>query len=208
LSEPAYTDQVNQATQPEIEFPDSYASPQAEEQTQTYADATATARPAPRTGKPLRARKPRRQRAPGTRRRVALIAITLYMLLIFISYALYMYSPAECVLGPYCSSATFTSMPLLVFVGMIVFGLALLYAITVWPLTIALDENQPPPNEVSRFLRQAARFETVRPLLMGFAALVLLLLIYGVFFAHALPWLGVLMGLSVVTLLVVLGVTA
>jgi hypothetical protein len=200
LSEPAYGDPIDQTTQPEIEFPDPYA-PQAEEQTQTYAEATAQS-----VDKTPRARKAR-QRAPGTRRRVALIAITLYVLIIFVSYALYVYSPAECVLGSYCSSATITSTPLLVIIGLIVFGLALLYAITVWPLTIALDENQPPGNDVSRFLRQAARFETVRPLLMGFAALVLLLLIYGVFFAHALPWLAVLIGLVVVALLIVLGVT-
>jgi hypothetical protein len=201
LSESGYIDPINQTTQPEIEFPDPYAS-QAEEQTRTYAGTTA--QPA---GKAPRARQPRRQRAPGTRRRVALIAITLYILIIFISYALYMYSPAECVLGSYCSSTTITSMPLLLIIGLIVFGLALLYAITVWPLTIALDENQPPTNEVSRFLRQAARFETVRPLLMGFAALISLLLIYGSFFARALPWPSVLIGLAVVALLLVLGVT-
>lgn len=111
------------------------------------------------------------------RRRTALLAAALYMPLILLSYALYLHGPTDCVAGPLCSLG---DAPAFAQALLIAVGFALLYVVGVRPLASLLDERQPARSEVTRTLRQAARFETIRPLLAIFGALVALLLIVGV----------------------------
>lgn len=136
-------------------------------------------------------------RPPGVRRRAALLSAALYMPIILLGYALYMYSPADCVAGPLCS---FGSAPVLLQATLSLLGFGLLYLISVRPLAPALDPRQPARSEVVRMLRQAARYETIRPLLAIFGGLTLLLLLAGMI-AHTLAWPAGLIGLGVAALL-------
>jgi hypothetical protein len=143
-----------------------------------------------------------RKRVPGARRRAALLAATLYMPIILVGYALYMYSPADCVAGPLCSLGD-APMPLQVALSLLGFGL--LYLISIRPLASALDERQAARSDFTRVARQAARYETIRPLLALYGALTALLLIIGMT-VRALPWPAAIIGLGVAALLLGLAV--
>jgi hypothetical protein len=123
------------------------------------------------------ASKPRDPHIPGMRRRTALLAAALYVPVIALGYALYLHGPTDCVAGPLCSLG---DAPAFAQALLIALGFALLYFVGVRPLASLLDEREPARSEVARIVRQAARFETIRPLLAIFGALVALLLIVGV----------------------------
>lgn len=161
--------------------------------------------PQPRTWPWSKAQaKPSADRPPGVRRRAALLAAALYMPIILLGYALYMYSPSSCVAGPLCS---FGDAPVLLQVTLSLLGFGLLYLISVRPLAVALDPRQPARSEVARVLRQAARYETIRPLLAIFGGLIVILLFVGLI-AHTLPWPAGLIGLGVAALLLWLAASA
>ncbi len=136
-------------------------------------------------------------RIPGMRRRLALLAATLYMPVILLGYALYVYGPTSCVAGPLCS---FGDAPAALQVTLIALGFGLLYLIGVRPLAALLDERQPARSEVARTLRQAARYETIRPLLAIFGTLIALTLLAGMI-AHTLTGPALVIGVGVASLL-------
>jgi hypothetical protein len=154
--------------------------------------------PLPQPGAPpKRKTKASANRPPGVRRRAALLAAALYMPIILLGYALYRYSPASCVAGPLCG---FNHAPALFQATLSLLGFGLLYLISVRPLAAALDPRQPTRSEVARVLRQAARYETIRPLLALFGGLIPLLLLTGLI-THRLSWPAGLIGLGVAALL-------
>ncbi|HEY7973959.1 MAG TPA: hypothetical protein VID72_01325, partial [Ktedonobacterales bacterium] len=89
----------------------------------------------------------------------------------------------------------------------LVVGFVLLYFVGVRPLANLLDERQPARSEVARTLRQAARFETIRPLLAIFGALVALLLIVGLA-VRTLTFPAFVIGAGIATLLFMLAALA
>lgn len=138
------------------------------------------------------------ERAPGLGRRVTLLAATLYLPAILLGYALYQYGPAtSCVAGPLCA---FGDAPILLQVTLCALGFGLLYLVSARPLAAALDSRKPARSEVARVLRQAARYETIRPLLAVFGALIALTLLVGMI-ARTLPWPAGIIGLGVSALL-------
>jgi hypothetical protein len=138
-----------------------------------------------------------RQRIPGLRRRLALLAATLYMPVILLGYALYLHGPTDCVAGPLCSLGDAPALAQALFIAL---GFGLLYLIGVRPLAALLDERQPARSEVARTLRQAARYETIRPLLAIFGALIALLLLVG-FVARTLNLPAIVIGAGIAALL-------
>jgi hypothetical protein len=138
------------------------------------------------------------------RRRLALLAAALYMPVILLGYALYLHGPTDCVAGPLCSLG---DAPALAQTLLVVVGFVLLYFVGVRPLANLLDERQPARSEVARTLRQAARFETIRPLLAIFGALVALLLIVGLA-VRTLTFPAFVIGAGIATLLFMLAALA
>ncbi len=141
-------------------------------------------------------------RAPGARRRLALLAATLYTPVLLIGYALYQYGPMDCVAGPLCSLG---DVPAVLQIALIALGFGLLYFVGMRPLAALLDEREPARSEVARTLRQAARYETARPLLAIFAALIMFTLLLGMI-ARTLTWPAALIGLGVAALLLWLAI--
>lgn len=136
-------------------------------------------------------------RVLGMRRRLALLAATLYMPVILLGYALYVYGPTGCVAGPLCS---FGDAPASLQVALIALGFGLLYLVGVRPLAASLDERQPARSAVARTLRQVARYETIRPLLAIFGALIAFTLFVGMI-ARTLTWPALVIGIGVASLL-------
>jgi hypothetical protein len=138
--------------------------------------------PQPSTGAAATGAAPRQppreapQRIPGLRRRLALLAATLYMPVILLGYALYLHGPTDCVSGPLCSLGDAPALAQALFIAL---GFGLLYLIGVRPLAALLDERQPARSEVARTLQLAARYETIRPLLAIFGSLITLALLVG-----------------------------
>lgn len=126
----------------------------------------------PRTTAPLAA-------LPATRRRrLALLAATLYMPVIALGYVLYLYGPTQCVVGPFC---TLIDAPGIVQFLLLGLAFGALYVLTARLLTHLLDGARPARSEVERALRQAARFETLRPLLGVFGAIITVTLLWSTF---------------------------
>jgi len=134
------------------------------------------------------------------RRRVALLAAALYMPVILLGYALYLHGPTGCVVGAFCSLDTW---PAFVQVLLLALGFIALYLVGVRPLAALLDDRQPARSDLERTLRQASRFETIRPLLAIFGALVALLLIVGMA-ARSLTFPAFMIGVGVMGLLFIL----
>ncbi|MGH2502728.1 MAG: hypothetical protein ACRDID_09470 [Ktedonobacterales bacterium] len=139
-------------------------------------------------------------RLPGVRRRLALLAAALYMPVILLGYALYLHGPTDCVVGALCSLDTW---PALAQVLLLALGFIALYLVGVRPLAALLDDRQPARSELARTLRQASRFETIRPLLAIFGALIALLLIAGMV-ARSLTFPAFVIGGGVMALLFIL----
>jgi hypothetical protein len=139
-------------------------------------------------------------RLPGLRRRLALLAAALYMPVILLGYALYLHGPTDCVVGALCSLDTW---PALAQVLLLALGFIALYLVGVRPLATLLDDRQPARSELARTLRQASRFETIRPLLAIFGALIALLLIAGIV-ARSLTFPAFVIGGGVMALLFIL----
>ena len=134
------------------------------------------------------------------RRRLALLAAALYMPVILLGYALYLHGPTDCVVGAFC---TLDTWPAFVQVLLLALGFIALYLVGVRPLAALLDDHQPARSELERTLRQASRFETIRPLLALFGALVALLLIVGIV-ARSLTFPAFVIGVGVMALLFIL----
>lgn len=141
----------------------------------TSAASQTTPAPEPPTGAP-HPPSAMRQRVPGLNRRVMALVATLYMPVILLCYALYLFGPTTCVAGPLCSVG---DAPALAQVMLLVAVFVLLYFISVRPLAAALDERQPPHSELIRALRLIVRFETLRPLLAGLGGLIAAALLVG-----------------------------
>jgi predicted lysophospholipase L1 biosynthesis ABC-type transport system permease subunit len=62
---------------------------------------------------------------------------------------------------------------------LIALSFGLLYFVGVRPLAALLDERQTPSTAMTRTLRQATRYETIRPLLAIFSAMIALALLVG-----------------------------
>lgn len=134
------------------------------------------------------------------RRRLALLAAALYMPLILLGYALYLHGPTDCVVGAVCSLDTWPAFAqgLLLALGFIA-----LYFVGVRPLAALLDDRQPAQSDLERTLRQAAHYETIRPLLAIFGGLIALLLIVGLV-ARTLTFPAFVIGVGVMALLFIL----
>ena len=144
--------------------------------------------------------RPRRapsDRAPGLRHRLALLAAVIYLPVILLGYALYLYGPTNCVAGPICALG---DAPSALQVALLALGFVLLYLIGVRPLAAALDDRQPARSEGTLLLRRAARYETMRPLLAIFGGLIALVTLGGLF-ARALTPQAFLIGAGVAALL-------
>lgn len=115
-------------------------------------------------------------RPPGQRRRLAWLAAILYVPIILLVYALYLYGPMECVAGPFCALG---EAPGIVQVLLLALGFSALYFVGVRSLAALLDEREPERSAVTRVVRQAARFETIRPLLAIFGGVLTLSLLVG-----------------------------
>lgn len=116
------------------------------------------------------------RRLPHLNRRLTLLTATLYMPVILICYALYLFGPTSCVAGPFCALG---DAPALAQVALLAVAFGLLYLLTVRPLAAALDERLPAHSGLTRTLRQATRFQTIRPLLALLGGLIASLLIVG-----------------------------
>ncbi len=136
-------------------------------------------------------------RPPGLRRRVTLLAAVLYMPLILLGYELYLHGPTACVAGPLCS---LVGAPALTQAFFIALGFGLLYFVGVRPLATLLDERQPTRSEVAQALRQAVRYEVIRPLLAIFGGVIALTLLVG-FIARTLTLPAFVLGAGVAALL-------
>lgn len=112
------------------------------------------------------------------RRRLALLAATLYMPVIVLGYVVYLYGPTQCVVGPFCSLVTAPGIVQLLLLGLAFGGL---YFFTARFLTHLLDGSRPARSEVERVLRRAARFENARPLLVIFATIIIATLLWSTF---------------------------
>lgn len=111
-------------------------------------------------------------------RRVALLAATIYMPLVLFGYVLYLKSPLDCVAGPLCG---FDSWPGIGQFSMLALGFIILYFVGVRPLAGLLDDHEPTRSGVVEVVRQAARFDTIRPLLAIFGGVAALALVIGLF---------------------------
>lgn len=117
-------------------------------------------------------------RPPDQRRRLMLLAATCYMPVIVLAYALYLFGPTECVAGPFC---TLVTAPGIVQLILLAVGFGALYFLVVRWLTRLLDGSRPARSEVERVLRQAARYEMMRPLLGIFGGAIFLTLLVSAF---------------------------
>lgn len=126
----------------------------------------------PRTTAPLAVQPTNR------RRRLALLAATLYMPVIALGYVIYLYGPTQCVVGPFCALVTAPGIVQVLLLGL-AFGA--LYILTARLLTHLLDGARPARSEIERALRQAARFEALRPLLGIFGAIITVTLLWSTF---------------------------
>jgi hypothetical protein len=104
------------------------------------------------------------------------MAAILYMPIILLGYALYLYGPTACVAGPVCA---LSDAPGLVQMLLLALGFGVLYFVGMRALAPLLDEREPVRSEVTRALRQASRYETIRPLLAIFAGVLALALLVG-----------------------------
>lgn len=127
----------------------------------------------------------------STRMLLAIAAI--YNPAILVGYLLYSYGPStSCVLGGLCN---FGSFPGIIQLLLLVVGAGTLGAVIFVPLWWLLDEARPARDIISRTARDATRFVTIRPLMVGYGLILLLLLIIGLL-THRIPAPLFLLGLS------------
>jgi hypothetical protein len=125
--------------------------------------------------------------------RMLLAVAAIYNPAILIGYLLYLYGPSNsCVLGGLCN---FGSFPGIVQLLLLIVGAGTLGAVVFVPLWWLLDEARPARDIVSRTARDAARFVTIRPLMVGYGAALTLLLFIGLLM-HRIPASLFLLGLT------------
>jgi hypothetical protein len=125
--------------------------------------------------------------------RMLLAVAAIYNPAILIGYLLYLYGPSNsCVLGGLCN---FGSFPGVVQLLLLIVGAGTLGAVVFVPLWWLLDEARPARDIVSRTARDAARFVTIRPLMVGYGAVLSLLLFIGLLI-HRIPAPLFLLGLT------------
>jgi hypothetical protein len=109
--------------------------------------------------------------------RMLLAVAAIYNPAILVGYLLYLYGPSNsCVLGGLCN---FGSFPGIVQLFLLIVGAGTLGAVVFVPLWWLLDEARPARDIVSRTARDAARFVTIRPLMIGYGTVLTLLLFIG-----------------------------
>lgn len=114
--------------------------------------------------------------------RMLLAIAAIYNPAIFIGYLLYLYGPSSsCVLGGLCN---FDIYPGIIQLLLLMVGAGTLTAITFVPLWWLLDEARPARDIVTRTARDMVRFVTIRPLMVGYGLVLLLLLIIGLVLHH------------------------
>ena len=125
--------------------------------------------------------------------RMLLALAAIYNPAILLGYLLYVYGPSNsCVLGGLCNFGDFPGIIQLV---LLIVGAGTLSAALFAPLWWLLDEGRPARDIVSRTARDMARFVTIRPLMVCYGIVLLLLLIVGLVI-HRIPPPLFLLGLS------------
>jgi hypothetical protein len=116
--------------------------------------------------------------------RMLLAVAAIYNPAILIGYFLYIYGPSNsCMLGGLCN---FGDFPGIIQLFLLIVGAGTLSAIVFVPLWWLLDEARPARDIVSRTARDMMRFVTIRPLMVGYGILLVLLLIIGLLI-HRVP---------------------
>lgn len=116
--------------------------------------------------------------------RMLLAVAAIYNPAILVGYLLYLYGPSNsCVLGGLCS---FGGFPGILQLLLLIVGAGMLTAVVYAPLWWLLDEARPARDVVTRTARDMARFVTIRPLLVVYGTVLLLLLIVGLLI-HRIP---------------------
>jgi hypothetical protein len=129
--------------------------------------------------------------------RMLLAVAALYNPSLLIGYLLYLYGPSRsCVLGGLCGFADF---PGIIQLFLLIVGAGTLTALAFVPLWWLLDEARPARDIVSRTARDMMRFVTLRPLMVGYGFVLVVLLILGLF-THRVPATLFLLGLSSATI--------
>lgn len=130
------------------------------------------------TGAPGAAMPPRIPPVGHFTPRMLLALAAIYNPAILVGYLLYTYGPSDsCVLGGLCN---FGSLPGLFQIFLLIVAEGTLSALLFVPLWWLLSENRPDRDAVSRTARDMARFVTIRPLMVSYGLVLLVLLIVGV----------------------------
>ncbi len=125
--------------------------------------------------------------------RMLLALAAIYNPAILVGYLLYTYGPSNsCVLGSLCN---FGSLPGLFQVFLLLAAEGTLGALLFVPLWWLLSESRPARDAISRTARDMVRFVTIRPLMVSYSMVLLLLLVVGVVI-HRVPAPLFLLGLS------------
>jgi hypothetical protein len=114
--------------------------------------------------------------------RFALLAAMLYNPVILIGYLVYSYGPTTCVAGPLCH---FDSFPGALQMLLILAGCALLWLLLYVVVERALEAPRARQNRYERLLSSMSAYPTMRALLAGYGAVLVLALLIALYTRHA-----------------------